>query len=88
MIDYKEVIDLYRNLDLDDKRNELNILLQKIDALLVELLNKNNINDVKEYKSISDEVKEDDLLVSFYEDLINIKNKILILLSIEMNDKE
>ncbi len=88
MIDYKEVIDLYRNLDLDDKRNELNILLQKIDALLVELLNKNNINDVKEYKSISDGVKEDDLLVSFYEDLINIKNKILILLSIEMNDKE
>ncbi len=92
MIDYKEVIDLYNKLDLSDKRNEFSTLLIKVDALLLELLNQKNINakfstkkmDVVAFKNKN----EDDTLTFFYEDLINIKNKILLLLKLEINEND
>ncbi len=90
MIDYKEVIELYSGLDLNDKRNEYSILLQKVDGLLLELLKKKKVDtepSVKNYNTNSDRSKtEDEMLTFFYEDLINIKNKLLLLMTVEMVD--
>lgn len=92
MIDYKEVIDLYNKLDLNDKRNEFSTLLIKIDALLLEFLSQKNIKASFTTKKIDitsfQNKKEDDTLAFFYEDLINIKNKILLLLKLEINEND
>ena len=85
MIDYKEVFDLFSKLDINDKKNELNILIQKIEALLSELLAKKNINDNNIIENKTNLEGEDELLLSYYEELTIIKNKILLLMTVEMN---
>lgn len=82
-----DMLELYKQLSLDNQRNEFSSLLLKIDKLLDELLIKNNISNntqVKNYdlnKGLT--MSERDMLTFFYEDLWNLKNKILALLILD-----
>lgn len=78
------MIDLYKQLSIDNQRNELSSLILKIDKLLDELMFKSNLpkfGQVKNFDiSSNDGMSENDILAFFYEDLWIIKNKILALL--------
>ena len=83
----ENMIELYKQLNLDNQRNEFSSLLLKTDKLLDELLSKKEIlndSEVKNYDSSSGvAMSEKDVLAFFYEDLWNIKNKVLALLILE-----
>ena len=84
-----EMKELYKQLDLNEKRNEFNELLIKMEVLLNALLAQNNISTdtiVRNYNSINDKfLTESETLSLFYEDLWNLKNKILLILTIANN---
>ena len=68
----ESAIQLYQQLNIQDKRNEFSDLLEKKDLqapVTVKNYNKN------EHSSL----KEDEILTFFYEDVTNIKNKIMAL---------
>ena len=77
----EEMKNSFKNIDKNDKRNEFSSLLVKTEKLLDELLYNNallNYDEVKNYdKNIDSNMNEEDMLLFFYEDLWNIKNKIL-----------
>lgn len=81
------MMELYRQLNLDNQRNEFSALLIKVDKLLDEILSNKKIpknSEVKNYdvnKGVS--MSEKDILAFFYEDLWNIKNKILSLMILD-----
>lgn len=79
-----DMLNLYKNLTLNDKRNEFSSLLLKTDELLNQLMLKFNISSiaqVKNYDSTNNlNFTEDDMMLFFFEDLWNIKNKILSLI--------
>ena len=81
------MMDLYKQLNIDNKRNEFSSLLLKVDTLLNALLAQKELNNnttVKNY-DINDGSKfnEDETLTFFYEDLWSLKNKILLLMAEE-----
>lgn len=82
----EEMINLYKQLNTNEKRNELSNLLIKIDQLLNQMLLNQNINldnlkNVKNYDtSIQALENEDNMLLFFYDDIWNLKTKILALL--------
>ena len=83
----ENMMDLYKQLNIDNKRNEFSSLLLKVDTLLNALLAQNELNNnttVKNY-DINDGSKfnEDETLTFFYEDLWSLKNKILLLMAEE-----
>lgn len=86
------MLSLYKNLTLNDKRNEFSSLLLKTDKLLDQLML--NVKDdltgeVKNYNSIDNlNLTEDDIMLFFYEDLWNIKNKILTLIVTNENKEK
>lgn len=86
------MINLYKNLTLNDKRNEFSSLLLKTDKLLDQLMLNVKIDltdEVKNYDSIDDlNLTEDDVMLFFYEDLWNIKNKILTLIVANENKEK
>lgn len=77
-----EMIKLYKKLDINNKRNEFSSLFQKTDKLLDELLIKEKITKETETKNydLNSDMNEEEMLLFFYEDLWNIKNKVLSLL--------
>lgn len=83
----EEMIKLYKELNTNEKRNELSNLLIKIDQLINQVLLNQNINydylkSVKNYDSTIQALeKEDDMLLFFYDDVWNLKTKILALLT-------
>ena len=83
----EEMINLYKQLNTNEKRNELSNLLIKFDQLVNQmLLNQNitldNLKNVKNYDpSIQALEGEDDMLLFFYDDIWNLKTKILTLLT-------
>lgn len=83
----ESMMDLYKQLSLDNQRNEFSSLLMKTDDLLNVLIAKKKLQDstkVKNYDvNIGSNLSESDMLAFFYEDLWNIKNKILMLLMID-----
>ena len=84
----EEMINLFKNLDKTEKRNEFSSLIVKIDKLLDELLiNKTSLNDkVKNYdKNDDNNMTEEEMILFFYEDLWSIKNKILELIIRQKN---
>lgn len=84
----EEMINLFKNLDKDEKRNEFSSLIVKIDKLLDELLiNKTSLNDkVKNYdKNDDNNMSEEEMILFFYKDLWTIKNKILELIIRQKN---
>lgn len=79
------MIELYKQLETNEKRNELSSLIGKLDQLITQLIIQkginNNVKGTKNYDSVSQCCQsEDDILLFFYDDIWNIKNKVLALL--------
>lgn len=83
----ENMIDLYKQLNIDNKRNEFSSLLLKVDTLLNTLLAQKELNNnttVKNYDiNAGSKFNEDETLTFFYEDLWSLKNKILLLMAEE-----
>lgn len=82
----EKMIELYKQLNTNDKRNELSSLIEKLDQLVNQIMIQkgieNNYKQAKNYDSINQNMEtEDDMLLFFYEDIWNIKSKILALLA-------
>ena len=81
------MMDLYKQLNIDNKRNEFSSLLLKVDTLLNALLAQKELNNnttVKNYDiNAGSKFNEDETLTFFYEDLWSLKNKILLLMAEE-----
>ena len=83
----KDMMDLYKKLDVNTQREELSSLLIKIDMLLTGAIQHEELKDITNVKNYncSDEqninMTESEMLTFIYEDLWNIKNKILLILS-------
>lgn len=86
----EHMIDLYKQLNIDNQRNEFSSLLMKMDNLLNVLMSKKNLQDLNNVKNydvnIGSNLSEGDMLAFFYEDIWNLKNKILMLVAAESND--
>jgi len=84
-----QMMELYDGLSLNDKRNEFSSLLEKSSEIINTLLKMEQIeNDlkIKNYNSATDsEMTEDQMLTFLYEDVWNIKNKLLTLLIFKSN---
>lgn len=82
----EEMIELYKGLSTSDKRNELSLLIFKLDEIINQLLSQNKVefddlDAIKSYDSIKQNLDtEDDKLLYFFEELWNIKNKVLLML--------
>ena len=83
-------MDLYKQLSLSNQRNEFSTLLMKMDDLLNVLIAKKNLQDATKVKNydvnIGSNLSESDMLAFFYEDIWNLKNKILMLLAIDSQE--
>ena len=86
----ENMMDLYKQLSLPNQRNEFSSLLMKMDNLLNVLITQKNLqnsDNVKNYDvNIGSNLSEGDMLAFFYEDIWNLKNKILMLVAKESND--
>ena len=83
-----EMKELFKKLNVNEKRNEFSSLLLKTDKLLDQLLANNSIikEKTKNY-NVNDDLSESETLLFFYEDLWNIKNKLLALLILKQKKK-
>ena len=83
----KNIIDLYKQLSLENQRNEFSSLLMKMDDLLNVLIEQKNLQNrtkIKNYDvKIGSNLSESEMLAFFYEDVWNLKNKILMLLAVD-----
>ena len=81
---YEEMMLLYSQLSINEKRNEFSSLLEKTNQLVGEVLKMEQIEndmEIKNYDAMSDyNLTEDEIFTFFYEDLWNIKNRLLALL--------
>ena len=86
---HEEMMLLYSQLNINEKRNEFSTLLEKTNELIGELLKMDQIqNDmkIKNYNAMNDHfLTEDEVFTFFYEDLWNIKNRLLTLLILKSN---
>lgn len=89
--EHKEMMELYKQLSLNDKRNEFSSLLEKMNQILTGLLAGERLTplaDIKNYDTNSDSsLTEDEIFTFFYEDLWNIKNRLLALLILKSENK-
>ena len=82
-----DMIQIFKKLNTNEKRDKLNELLIKIDQLLNELMIEKNINisnfkPAKNYNSANQKLQsEDEVLLFIYDDLWNLKSKLLALLT-------
>lgn len=86
---HEEMINLYNQLSINQKRNEFSSLLEKTNQIIDELLRiekiENNLK-IKNYNTLDDVSKtEDEIFTFFYEDLWNIKNRLLAFLILKAN---
>jgi len=81
---FEDMMLLYSKLDINDKRNEFSSLLKKTNELISEILKMNQIynnTQIKNYDTNkNNNLTEDEMFTFFYEDLWNIKNRLLALL--------
>lgn len=88
----EKLISLYNELDTNNKRNELSNLINKINNLINEMLKieqAENLFQVKNYNLNSNEsMKEDEILSFIYEDIYSLKNNLLLLLTMIVNNKQ
>ena len=81
---YEDMMLLYSKLDINDKRNEFSSLLEKTNELISEILKMEQIlsdTKIKNYDTNKNSnLTEDEVFTFFYEDLWNIKNRLLALL--------
>ena len=78
---HEEMMKLYERLNIHEKRNEFSSLLEKTNQIISELLRMEQIeNDlkIKNYNALDDVLmSEDEIFTFLYEDLWNIKNRLL-----------
>lgn len=78
---HEEMMKLYEQLNINEKRNEFSSLLEKTNQIISELLRMEQIeNDIKikNYNALDDVLmSEDEVFTFLYEDLWNIKNRLL-----------
>jgi len=82
----EEMKNAYRQLDINDKRNQLSDELLIIFELIKRYENDKGINpitQVKNYGIVNDKnLNEDEILTFFYEDIYNIQQELITLLNI------
>ncbi len=82
----EEMKNAYRQLDINDKRNQLSDELLIIFELIKRYENDKGINpitQVKNYDIVNDKnLNEDEILTFFYEDIYNIQQELITLLNI------
>lgn len=80
-----EVLEFYSKLSLNSKRNEISGLIEKLDGIVSNLLSLDSIpvgTSAKNYDSVNDLKKtEDEMLIFLYEDLWNLKTKLLLFMT-------
>ena len=92
MTNHEKMMELYKELSINEKRNEFSSLLEKTNQLITELLRVEQIeNDlsIKNYNALDDANKtEDEIFTFFYEDLWNVKNRLLTFLILKSSKGE
>ena len=92
MSNHEKMMELYKELSINEKRNEFSSLLEKTNQLITELLRVEQIeNDlsIKNYNALDDANKtEDEIFTFFYEDLWNVKNRLLTFLILKSSKGE
>ena len=92
MSNHEKMMELYKQLSTNEKRNEFSSLLEKTNQLITELLRVEQIeNDlsIKNYNALDDANKtEDEIFTFFYEDLWNVKNRLLTFLILKSSKGE
>lgn len=82
----EEMKNAYRQLDINDKRNQLSDELLIIFELIKRYENAKGINpitQVKNYDILNDKnLNEDEILTFFYEDVYNIQQELITLLNV------
>ena len=82
----EEMKNAYRQLDINDKRNQLSDELLIIFELIKRYENDKGINpitQVKNYDIVNDKnLNEDEILTFFYEDVYNIQQELITLLNV------
>ena len=78
---HEEMMKLYEQLNINEKRNEFSSLLEKTNQIIGELLKMEQIESdlkIKNYNALDDVLmSEDEIFTFLYEDLWNIKNRLL-----------
>lgn len=92
MSNHEKMMQLYKELSINEKRNEFSSLLEKTNQLITELLRveeiENDLN-IKNYNALDDaNLTEDEIFTFFYEDLWNIKNRLLTFLILKSSKGE
>ena len=91
---YEQMMKLYDELNINEKRNEFSSLLEKTNQLIGELLKMEQIESdltIKNYNALDNAfMNESQAFTFFYEDLWNIKNRLLsfLILKSSKNDEE
>ena len=92
MSNHEKMMELYKELSINEKRNEFSSLLEKTNQLITELLRVEQIeNDlsIKNYNALDDSnMTEDEIFTFFYEDLWNVKNRLLTFLILKSSKGE
>ena len=85
-----KLLDSYKNLVLDDKRNEFSKEMIMVSTLINSCLSMYGVSSLKtayDYKVEQDlKLSEEDLLIKNYEDILDIRNNLLLLLT-HINNK-
>ena len=80
-MNHEEMMRLYNELSINDNRNEFSSLLEKTNQIVSELLKIEQIPSdltIKNYNSSSDsKLTEGEMYTFLYEDLWNLKNRLL-----------
>jgi len=88
----RELIKAFNNLNIEDKRNQLSNELLSIHALITNIEKMHNIvpiTNVKNYESALDQDKdEEEMLTYFYEDIYNIKQELITIITLFSNRNE
>ena len=92
MSNHEKMMELYKELSINEKRNEFSSLLEKTNQLITELLREEQIEndlDIKNYNALDDaNLTEDEIFTFFYEDLWNVKNRLLTFLILKSSKGE
>ena len=92
MTNHEKMMELYKQLSINEKRNEFSSLLEKTNQLITELLRVEQIEsdlEIKNYSALNDANKtEDEIFTFFYEDLWNVKNRLLTFLILKSSKGE
>ena len=90
MTDNDRLLNEYERLNLEEKRQEINNLMEKSADTIESILKSNGINlniPVKKYRKITESVNEDKMLEFLFDDMWNIKNYLLLLESLTTSNR-